>query len=254
MGLFLLLRTQSFICSWNRYSLPCSRRTFKDKRPKYLYYFSFLCLFFKVTFCNTLVRNSLTFYDWKKLIKTMDTYEDITKVRVEFLRKKHKTNIENGITTPEDLEQVKTIINNNDNSWLTTTSDVLTGVSSTYKAFTSAFGSLYKKSKTNYSDYVTKKQAEKATKSTFCRFFRKFIFLDNFELVAPSLEPKVVDCAANHLNKSIDFINNGIGVRYYTDGRKYKGSFKNNNREGFGTLSDAKNNVEFRGDWKSDKR
>jgi hypothetical protein len=38
------------------------------------------------------------------------------------------------------------------------------------------------------------------------------------------------------------------------DGKKYKGSFKNDKREGFGTLLDINGNAEYRGDWKGDKR
>jgi MoxR-like ATPase len=127
-----------------------------------------------VTFCNTLLRNSLGLYDWKILIKTMNKFIDLTEERIEELRAKHKISIEKGIT-PEDLEQVRETINNSQSSWPSST-DVFTGISSTYKALSGALDSLYQRSREGYSKYVTKKQAEKATKSKTLKKLLKYLY------------------------------------------------------------------------------
>ncbi len=81
-------------------------------------------------------------------------------------------------------------------------------------------------------------------------------------------ESKIFQCIQNHIKSPIDFQISGIGVRFYTNGKKYQGNFQNNKREGYGVLLGAdgkkkkKKNyrkkfsgkVEYDGFWKSDKR
>jgi len=68
------------------------------------------------------------------------------------------------------------------------------------------------------------------------------------------ISPKIEAETLQSLPLPVDFIVQGVGTRYYSDGSKYQGAFVNGRRHGKGALIDRNGLVLYNGYWKYDRR
>lgn len=72
--------------------------------------------------------------------------------------------------------------------------------------------------------------------------------------VDSAIETKMLAAAKEYVQGAVDIAIQGIGLRFYPDGRKFQGSFANNKRDGYGVLYYPDGQLEYEGYWKTDKR
>lgn len=157
---------------------------------------------------------SSSLYDFRLLWKTIQKFSDLTEEKLEELRANHSSADE--------------WITNDDSDTFQSNASPVTSILSN---ISSGIGSLMRKSK----DYVVKKQTQLKNNS-----------------LAPETQQKFAETALNHL--TIDSISQGVGVRFYRDGRRYEGNFQNGKRQGYGILYLVDESVEYEGSWRQDLR